>query len=79
MTVHTHLSTDVMRTTGKLQSRASVTTRLRGSESGVRALDNVVAYEPSIARWIEREAADSKQDQQIAGRGAGIVKRGRRP
>ena len=71
MTAHAHLSTDSMRLTGANQSSASVATRLRGLGSG--------AYEPAIDRWIERDEQSSMQYKQFAGKGADIVKRGRRP
>jgi hypothetical protein len=72
MTANAHLSSDSMRPTGVIQLGASVATRLRGSGSGARAVER-------IGRSVDDGAGLSRQYQWFAGKGADIVKRGRRP
>ena len=72
MTANAHVSFDSMRLTGSIQLGAGAATRLR-------AVGSTDAYEPAIDRWIGRDGRNAKQYQSFAGKGADIVKRGRRP
>jgi len=81
MMARTHLSYDRLRPTGMIQSRVSVTTRLRGVGDSACALESIGAYwSPSAADTaIARSDKDSTQEQAIERAGAEIVKRGRTP
>ncbi len=81
MMAYAHLSLDSMRPTGLIQSSASATTRLRGVESDVCALESSDAYWSftNADQAIGRNSKDSKQYDAAEQTGADIVKRGRTP